>query len=327
MRVLITGAAGFVGSSIADRLLSEGHEVVGLDCFIPYYPRQYKEKNLENARSFDKFQFVEADLCDVFACADEENALARHELLDGVDVVYHQAAQAGVRASWGRDFNIYCHNNILGTQKLLEACKTREGIRIVYASSSSVYGETLKFPMAETDLPQPVSPYGVSKLSAEHLMCLYTANYGLHTTSLRYFTVYGPRQRPDMAFHKLCRALVTGEEFLMYGSGEQTRDFTFISDIVEANINAGKFGKPGGVYNIGGGSRISMNNVIAMLEGIAGKEVKINRVERHHGDVTHTGADVTRAATDWGYAPKIALEQGLARELEFIENVIVPLRK
>jgi len=324
MRVIVTGVAGFIGSSIADRMLAEGNEVIGIDCFVPYYPRVLKEKNLERALSYEKFHFLESDLCDVFACADEDNPKARHNLLDGIDVIYHQAAQAGVRASWGRDFNIYCHNNILGTQKLLEACKGREGLRVVYASSSSVYGETVKFPMQETDLPHPVSPYGVSKLSAEHLMCLYTHNFGVHTSSLRYFTVYGPRQRPDMAFHKLCRSVLCGDEFLLYGSGEQTRDFTFISDIVDANINAGLHGQPGRVYNIGGGTRISMNDVISMIENIAGRKANIKRLGRQDGDVTHTSADVSRAIEDWGYAPKVKLEDGLAQELEFIENVIIP---
>ena len=317
---------GFIGSSLSEELLSRGHEVVGLDCFVPYYARALKEKNLEHARQHSAFRFHEIDICDAFAAGDEDNPLRMaDELLDGVDTVFHEAAQAGVRASWGRDFNIYCHNNILGTQKLLEACKGREGIRVVYASSSSVYGETPKFPMQETDLPAPVSPYGVSKLAAEHLMNLYHSNYGLHTVALRYFTVYGPRQRPDMAFHKLCKCVLTGDEFVMYGTGEQTRDFTFIADIVAANIAAGERGRPGGVYNIGGGTRISMNDVIALVERIAGRSARIKRVARHHGDVTHTGADVSRARADLGFAPQVELEQGLARELEFLEKVVLPL--
>ncbi len=325
MRALITGVAGFIGSSIAEKLLGQGHEVIGIDCFVPYYSRLLKENNLKQALSFDKFNFIEEDLCDVFACSDESNPKARPDLLDGVEVIYHQAAQAGVRASWGRDFNIYCHNNILGTQKLLEACKGRDDLRVVYASSSSVYGETAKFPMQETDLPKPVSPYGVSKLAAEHLVGLYTHNFGVHTSSLRYFTVYGPRQRPDMAFHKLCRSILTGEEFLLYGSGEQTRDFTFIADIVDANISAGRHGKSGKVYNIGGGTRISMNDVIKMLEDIAGRKANVKRVGRQDGDVTHTGADVSRAEEDWGYAPKVPLREGLAKELEFVEKVVLPI--
>ncbi|MBX7246578.1 MAG: NAD-dependent epimerase/dehydratase family protein [Candidatus Sumerlaeaceae bacterium] len=325
MRCLITGVSGFVGSSLCDRLLADGHEVVGVDCFVPYYARQLKDSNLAGARDQKAFRFIEADICKLFETDDEASAKKADELLGGIDVVYHQAAQAGVRASWGRDFEIYVHNNILGTQKLLEACRRHKSLRVVYASSSSVYGETRKFPMEETDVPAPVSPYGVSKLAAEHLMTLYHANYGTHTVSLRYFTVYGPRQRPDMAFHKLIASILKGEEFVLFGNGEQSRDFTFISDIVQANIDAGNSGKAGGVYNLGGGTQITMNNVIKLIESLAGKKARIKYVERHHGDVTHTGASVERARKDWGFQPKISLEEGLAREIEFIGKVVLPL--
>lgn len=319
MHCIVTGVAGFVGSSIADKLLAEGHSVTGIDCFVPYYPRELKDNNLAGARDHKNFHFIEADICDVFT------GPAAQGLLDGVSIIFHQAAQAGVRASWGKDFSIYCHNNIEGTQKLLEACKERKDLRIVYASSSSVYGETAKFPMEETDVPAPVSPYGVSKMAAEHLSQLYAFNYGLHTASLRYFTVYGPRQRPDMAFHKLIRAVLTHEEFAVYGNGEQTRDFTFIQDIVQANIDAALKGKPGTVYNIGGGTRISMNDVIRLVESLSGIKARIKYVGPQHGDVSHTGASVERAKRDWGYAPKVTLETGLAREIEFIDQHVLPL--
>ena len=325
MRCLITGVGGFVGSSLCDRLLSEGHEVVGIDCFVPYYPRAFKEANLLCAREHPRFRLVEADLCDVFDPEATSGKQSGRALLEGVDVVFHQAAQAGVRASWGTEFRIYCDCNILGTQRLLETCKGREGLRVVYASSSSVYGETGKFPMEETDLPAPVSPYGMSKLAAEHLAVLYHANFGVSTVSLRYFTVYGPRQRPDMAFHRLCAAVLTGREFAVFGNGEQTRDFTFIDDIVQANLDAANHGKPGGVYNIGGGTRISMNDVIRMVEDVIGRKGNIRYVERQHGDVSHTGASVERARRDWGFAPKVALREGLRREAEHIERVILPL--
>ncbi|MGI8905065.1 MAG: GDP-mannose 4,6-dehydratase [Candidatus Sumerlaeaceae bacterium] len=320
MRCIVTGAAGFVGSSLCDRLLEQGDEVAGIDCFIPYYARELKENNLARARSNNRFQFMEQDICTVF-----EGGSTAGELLDGVDVVFHQAAQAGVRASWGKDFEIYTHNNVLGTQKLLEACRTRPGIKVVYASSSSVYGETERFPMSEADPTAPVSPYGVSKLAAEHLARLYTHNFGVHTVSLRYFTVYGPRQRPDMAFHRIIKSILKNEEFHLFGSGEQTRDFTFIGDIVQANIDAAQRGTAGGFYNLGGGTRISMNDVIALIEKVTGKRAKVQREARQHGDVSNTGADVSRAKASFGFQPKVGLEEGLRREAEFIESVVLPL--
>lgn len=315
MRCLVTGAAGFIGSTLSERLLELGHSVVGVDCFVPYYPRAIKEANLATAKSHANYTFLEQDICDLFASPEAG-------ILADVDVVYHQAAQAGVRASWGKDFDIYVHNNILGTQKLLEACRAKKGIRVVYASSSSVYGETDRFPMNEQDLPKPVSPYGVSKLSAENLMGLYHHNFGVETVSLRYFTVYGPRQRPDMAFHRIIRSILTGEVFHLFGSGEQSRDFTFVGDIVEANIRAGESGKPGGVYNIGGGTRISMNEVITLMEEIAGKKANITREARQDGDVTNTGADVSRAQADFDYKPAVKLAEGLRREVEYIQSLL-----
>lgn len=323
MKAVVTGAAGFIGSSLTDRLLSDGWEVIGIDSFVAYYPRALKERNLAQALANPRFMFVEGDLRDVVTGS--HTSVSPHQILDGTAVVFHQAAQAGVRASWGRDFSIYCDNNILATQVLLEACRHYPGLKVVYASSSSVYGETRKFPMEETDLPAPVSPYGVSKLAAEHLMNLYHVNFGLHAVSLRYFTVYGPRQRPDMAFHKLCRAALTGEEFVLFGTGEQTRDFTYIDDIVEANLAAAGLGRPGGVYNLGGGTRISMNDVVVLVEELSGRRVNVKRIGRHEGDVTHTGACVERARHDFGFAPKVDLRTGLARELEFVEKVVLAL--
>lgn len=318
MRCLVTGAAGFIGSTLCEKLLDLGHRVVGVDCFVPYYPREFKDRNLQKCMTSDRFTLIERDLCDIFDGLEGEGAA----LIQDVDVIYHQAAQAGVRASWGKDFQVYTHNNINATQKMLEACKTRPEIRVVYASSSSVYGETDRFPMRESDLTRPVSPYGVSKLAAENLMCLYQHNFGVQTVSLRYFTVYGPRQRPDMAFHRIIRSILTGETFRLFGSGEQTRDFTFVGDIVDANIAAGEKGRPGGIYNLGGGTRISMNDVIALMEEICGKKANVVREGVQLGDVTNTGADVSRAQEDFGFAPKVSLEEGLRREVEFIGELL-----
>lgn len=321
MRCLVTGAAGFIGSSLAESLLARGDEVLGIDCFVPYYHRQLKEWNLERLRAYERFEFIEGELGELF----DPQSGRPQELLDGVEVIFHQAAQAGVRASWGNYFETYCRCNILATQRLLEACKGRDDIQFVYASSSSVYGETRKFPMQEDDLPQPVSPYGVTKLAAEHLVRLYTFNYGLRTVSLRYFTVYGPRQRPDMAFHRLIKSAFTGEPFMLFGTGEQTRDFTFVDDIVNANLLAAHRGRPGAVYNLGGGTRISMNEVITLIAKVTGRQPNVVRVEREKGDVTHTGADTTRAREELGFIPKVSIEDGLRAEAQYIEKVVLAL--
>ena len=314
MRVLVTGVAGFIGSSIARAELARGNDVVGIDCFIDYYPRPIKERNLAALKPRKGFRFVEASLVDTDLAA----------LLDGVGAVYHQAAQAGVRASWGRDFEIYTVNNVQATQRLLEACKGRD-LRVVYASSSSVYGNTEHLPMKEDHPTAPVSPYGVTKLAGEHLARLYWANFQVPTVSLRYFTVYGPGQRPDMAFHKLIKAMLLEREFSLYGDGDQTRDFTFISDAVAANLAAADRGRPGAYYNIGGGARVTVNEVIAMLEAIVGKPAKIRNVESQKGDVRHTYADTSLAREEIGYRPTVPLREGLAAEVEYIRSVILPL--
>ncbi|MEK6630547.1 MAG: NAD-dependent epimerase/dehydratase family protein, partial [Acidobacteriota bacterium] len=249
MKALVTGAAGFIGSTLAERLLDEGAEVTGLDGFIDYYPRWIKERNLAPLKTRAAFTFVESTVAD----ADLDRWLG------GVTHVFHLAAQAGVRKSWGRDFQVYTVNNIDATQHLLEACCRFPIERFVYASSSSVYGDLASIPMREDSLPQPVSPYGVTKLAAEQLCYLYHVNHGVPTTALRYFTVYGPRQRPDMGFHRFLRAAIRGEAITLYGDGEQTRDFTFVADAVAATMAAGTRGVAGSVYNIGGGSRVSIN--------------------------------------------------------------------
>ncbi|HOE63878.1 MAG TPA: GDP-mannose 4,6-dehydratase [Candidatus Sumerlaeota bacterium] len=309
---LITGVGGFIGSSLAQRLLQNGEDVVGVDCFIDYYPREIKEKNLRPLRDYSTFAFIEKNILE----------LDFPKILDGIDGIYHQAAQAGVRASWGEDFGIYTKNNILATQKLLEAVKESR-VRVVYASSSSVYGETKKIPMQEDDLPNPVSPYGVSKLAAEHLCRLYWKNFRVPTVSLRYFTVYGPRQRPDMAFHRFLKAIMKGEEITLYGDGEQTRDFTFIKDAVDANLLAMEKGQSGGVYNIGGGSQVTINHCIESMEIIVGKKANVKRLERQKGDVTHTYADTSRAQKKLGFQPSTPLEEGLRLEAKWIQDNIL----
>jgi nucleoside-diphosphate-sugar epimerase len=312
MNALVTGTAGFIGSTLAERLLADGADVVGIDCFTDYYPRAIKEQNLSGPKAHPRFRFVESAIRNVDLGA----------LLADRTHVFHLAAQAGVRKSWGRDFSIYTENNIEATQMLLEAAVNAPLERFVYSSSSSVYGDHVPMPMREDALPQPVSPYGVSKLAAEQLCYLYFANFGVPAVSLRYFTVYGPRQRPDMAFHKFLRATIRGEAITVYGDGEQTRDFTFVSDAVEANVAAAVRGIPGRVYNIGGGSRVSVNEVLEMIGRVAGTRPRITVDPAQKGDMRHTFAETWLARTDLGFQPKVGLEQGLAAEYQWLKEIL-----
>lgn len=313
MKALITGVAGFIGSHLADTLLEEGADVAGLDCFTDYYPREVKERNLAPLRRRG-FSFLETDI----ASAD----LPR--LLDGVTHVFHLAAQAGVRKSWGRDFRAYTVNNIEATQVLLEACVGRPLERFVYASSSSVYGDLAAIPMREDALPQPVSPYGVTKLAAEQLGYLYFVNHGVPVVSPRYFTVYGPRQRPDMAFHRFCRAALDGGPVHLYGDGEQTRDFTFVSDAVAATIACGRRGVPGRVYNIGGGSRVSINRVLELVREVSGRAIEVRREAAQKGDMRDTYADTSLARQDLAFEPLVPLETGLEAEYRWLAGLRAP---
>ncbi len=313
MKALVTGAAGFIGSTLAERLVADGAEVVGLDCFTDYYPRPIKERNLSALRSDRRFRFVEARIQDADLAA----------ILRDCTHVFHLAAQAGVRKSWGRDFAVYTVNNIEATQVLLEAITKAPGVeRVVYASSSSVYGDNVAMPMKEDALPQPVSPYGVTKLAAEQLCYLYYSNYRVPAVALRYFTVYGPRQRPDMGFHKFLRSAIRQEPIQLYGDGEQTRDFTFVHDAVGATIAAATKGVPGRVYNIGGGSRVSMNQVIDIIGRVSGRQLIVQRDEAQKGDMRHTYADTTLARRDLGFAPRVGLEEGLAAEFTWLSGVL-----
>jgi nucleoside-diphosphate-sugar epimerase len=312
VKALVTGAAGFIGSHVSEALAAGGAEVVGVDCFTDYYARDIKEGNLAGLKSERAFRFVEAPL----------QTADLNALLDGVTHVFHLAAQAGVRKSWGSDFLTYTSHNVDVTQRLLEAVKQRPLHRFVYASSSSVYGDVAAIPMREDAYLQPLSPYGVTKLAAEHLCHLYFANYRVPTVSLRFFTVYGPRQRPDMAFHRFIRAALTGQPITLYGDGEQTRDFTFVSDIVAANLAAGDRGTPGAVYNIGGGSRVTVNEVLGIVERLAGRPLNIRREETQKGDMRDTFADTSRARADLGFSPGSTLETGLAAEYQWLAGTL-----
>jgi nucleoside-diphosphate-sugar epimerase len=308
LKAVVTGAAGFIGSHLTESLLADGHEVVGIDAYLPYYPREIKERNLERARTHRSFRFVEGRVQD----------LDLLPLLDGAAQIFHLAAQAGVRASWGREFEIYGDNNVLATQRLLEAATASGTPRLVYASSSSVYGDSASLPLREDARCQPVSPYGVTKLAAEHLCLLYERNHGLPTVSLRYFTVYGPRQRPDMAFNRFLRAAHAGGEIQLYGDGSQTRDFTFVSDIVRATRAAGDSGRPGCVYNVGGGQRAVLTDVLRKIEDVTGRRLRIQRQPAQKGDMRDTFADTAAAGRDLGFRSSLSLEEGLALEWEWV---------
>jgi UDP-glucose 4-epimerase len=308
--ILVTGAAGFIGSHLAERLVSEGYHVIGVDCFTDYYSREIKERNLQAFLDASNFDFFEFDLLEIDLT----------ELLQGVDYVFHEAAQAGVRASWGADFEIYTRNNVLATQRLLEAAKETKLEKFVYASSSSVYGDAESYPTSEDMTPKPISPYGVTKLAGEHLCMLYWKNFGVPIVALRYFTLHGPRQRPDMAFSKFIRAMLEDEPITIYEDGEQTRDFTFVDDAVEANLLAMESDVVGEVFNIGGGSQITVNKVVAMLENIIGKDAKIKRIAKQKGDVRHTAADIKKARKLLGYEPRFDLRKGLSLQVEWAVN-------
>jgi UDP-glucose 4-epimerase len=310
MKALVTGGAGFVGSHLSERLLADGAEVVALDCFTDYYPRAVKERNLAGLRGRRGYRLIEQAIA----------AVDLAEVLEGATHVFHLAAQAGVRKSWGRDFQIYSALNVDATQVLLEACVGRSIERVVYASSSSVYGDAVALPMTEDALPQPLSPYGVTKLAAEHLCQLYHVNHGVPTVSLRYFTVYGPRQRPDMGFHRFFSAVLDGRPVTQYGDGLQTRDFTFVADAVKATADAAVRGTPGRVYNIGGGSRVSLAEVFDLIGRVSGRPVQVDRQPAQKGDMRDTYADTTRARADLEFRPSVSLEEGLREMFAWMET-------
>jgi len=314
---VVTGAAGFIGSHLCAALLGEGHHVRGIDNFDPYYDRRLKEANLAALRSHPAFTFSEADLV----------AADLGGLLEGADRLFHQAARPGVRSSWGDDFRIYVRANITATQRLLEALRARPALRAVIASSSSVYGQAAGGPTPEDAPRRPISPYGVSKLATEALVAAYHANFGLPVVCLRYFTVFGPRQRPDMAFHRFARAITLGETFEVYGDGRQVRDFTYVADAVAANLLALEHGRPGEVYNIGGGAPASVRDAIAILEALAGRRAEIVWGPRQPGDPRSTEADTTRARGVLGFRPRVGLEQGLREMMAWMASVVAKERE
>lgn len=307
---LVTGAAGFIGSHLAERLVRDGHDVIGVDCFTDYYPRVYKQSNLETVLASPRFQLREVDLLQVDLV----------QLLDGIDYIFHEAAQAGVRACWGDNFQVYVDNNILATQRLLEACRQSKPKKLIYASTSSIYGHAESDSTPETAMPRPISPYGVSKLAGEHLCRLYAANFQIPILILRYFTVYGPRQRPDMAFHIFVKAMLQKQEISIFGDGNQSRDFTYIDDAVEANILAMQSDVTGETFNIGGGSRVTMNETLALLQEIAGVKPPVRYREKLKGEALRTAADISKAAKILRYEPKHGLRGGLTKEVDWLRN-------
>lgn len=303
---LVTGAAGFIGSQLAQTLVDAGEQVRGIDCFTPYYAESTKHANLAPLLDQRGFEFLNLDL----------RTAPLADAVRDVHVIYHQAGQPGVRLSWSDGFSTYNDCNVLATQRLLEAARLAEAERVVFASSSSVYGNADRYPVLETDLPQPHSPYGVTKLAAEHLCGLYAANFGLSTVSLRYFTVFGPRQRPDMAHHRLVEAALNQTPFPLFGDGSAVRDFTFVGDVVAANVLAGQADvDPGAVINVCGGGATSMAKLIDAVGEAVGVPVPVDEQPSQLGDVDRTGGSNDRASSMLGWAPATSLLDGIQAQV------------
>jgi nucleoside-diphosphate-sugar epimerase len=307
-RYLVTGCAGFIGSTLAETLLDAGADVVGVDAFTDYYPRDRKEAQVAAAREHAAFEFAERDL---------GAGPLPDPLFEGADGIFHLAARPGVRASWGAGFPGYLNDNLAATHAIVEAAAARD-LPVVFASSSSIYGDALSYPTSEDTGPAPISPYGVTKLACEHLIDVYIRDFGLRCTALRYFTVYGPRQRPDMAFQRIVEALVAGSEFEVYGDGSQSRDFTFVADAVAATIAAMDRGPDARTYNVGGGSEATLRDVVATLEELSGRSLRIRYADRAAGDVRRTLADTTSIRKELGWEPRFDLRGGLAAQLDAV---------
>ncbi|HEY7380434.1 MAG TPA: NAD-dependent epimerase/dehydratase family protein [Gaiella sp.] len=301
MRYLVTGAAGFIGSTLADTLEAAGHELLAVDAFTDYYDPALKRENATGRL------VVEADLAETEI----------EPLLEGTDGVYHLAGQPGVRASFGPEFELYVRRNILATARLFEVAAAA-GVRVVYASSSSVYGEAEAYPTREDATPRPISPYGVTKLACEHLAHALARTEGLDAVGLRYFTVYGPRQRPDMAFTRLLEALRSGAAFPLYGDGSASRSFTYVADAVAATIAAMERGRTGEIYNVGGGEEATMAEAIALAERVAERTLELERRESAMGDVRRTKADGTKSERDLGWRPTTPLAEGMRAQWEWV---------
>jgi len=320
-RFIVTGAAGFIGSHLCQVLLENDNQVVGVDCFTDYYNPDIKKRNIREFVDDDRFELISKNLLD----------LDYGRLLPTVDGIFHQAAQAGVRSSWGQEFDEYIDQNIRSTQRLLEAIKEYDPeLPCIMASSSSIYGIPRELPMRVGMAPQPYSPYGVTKLASEHLGMLYHENFGLRTAALRYFTVFGPRQRPDMAFTRFLGWIHEDISITIFGDGSQSRDFTYVLDVVEANLEVLRREKFGDVYNVGGGQRATLNEVIQTMEEVIGKPVNREYGEKQVGDVPHTDADTSRIRNQTNWSPEFSLEQGLELQWEWIrqnELVLETIRK
>lgn len=311
MKCLVTGCAGFIGSHLVEHLLVLGHDIVGIDALTPYYDPTIKRRNLQRALQHEHFQWFEVDLV----------TAPLSTWLDDVDVVFHLAGQPGVRRSWGPSFVGYTENNVLATERLLHACVDRPLHRFVFAGSSSVYGDAPEMPWRENTCPRPRSPYAITKLAAEHLCQAYHLDFAVPTTIVRYFTVYGPRQRPDMAFHRFFRAILAHKAIPLYGNGEQTRDFTFVDDIVTGTIAAATAdGAIGKIFNLGGGTRIILNDLLSLLREITGEDIQIARQAQQAGDVRHTWADTSRARQVLGYRPQVSLTEGLHQQWAWMQS-------
>lgn len=302
---LITGAAGFIGSHLAERCLDRGWSVRAVDALTPFYDPDVKRRNAGRLSSHPACKYAERELIEELP-----------QLLDGVDYVFHLAAQAGVRASWGQEFDLYTHLNITTVQRLFEAASRTTLKKLVFASSSSVYGDAERLPTPEDSILRPVSPYGATKAVGEHLANLYWRGYGVPVVTVRYFTVYGPRQRPDMAFNRAITAALSDEEFTVFGDGRQTRDFTFVADTVSGTLAAAEHGLPGRAYNLGGGSRVSMRDVLDLVDGIAGP-LRVRYADSQRGDARDTAADISRAAHELGFEPRNNLEDGLRAQVRW----------
>jgi len=317
-KAIVTGAAGFIGSTLAEELLKQGHEVVGIDAFLPNYCVFQKNDNWDRLQEWNGFTGLVGDLAQ----------LNLERIVAGADVIFHQAALAGVRESWGDNFPAYLHNNVLTTQVLLHLAVRRRIRKFVYASSSSVYGQQSTLPLHEAMYPRPYSPYGVTKLAGEHLVRTYHENYGLATVSLRYFTVYGPRQRRDMAIYRFIDALAHGREVRIYGDGNQTRDFTYVDDVVRANLagwqalaDGGKSKQVAGqVFNVGSGTSVTLKELLEVIGQVAGRAPRIMQAPAAPGDVTATLADVERAKTMLGWQAVTPLREGLTAEYRWYQE-------